>query len=78
MEPTKEQPNNPLHGVTLLMMLEYLVEKHGWEEMGSYINIRSFNYDPSIKSALAQLLKTPWARVEVEKMYVWSISKNKK
>jgi uncharacterized protein (DUF2132 family) len=67
------QQNNPLHNVTLVMMLEHLVAKHGWQLMGEYINIRCFKYDPSIKSSLSLLRKTPWARAEVEKMYLWSI-----
>lgn len=64
------QKNNPLHGVTLLMMLEQLVAKYGWEELGYRINIRCFRYDPSIKSSLAFLRKTPWARKEVEDLYL--------
>lgn len=68
------QPNNPLHGITLEKMLQHLVEHYGWEEMGRQINIRCFNYDPSIKSSLAFLRKTPWAREQVEKMYVQSLS----
>ena len=65
-----QQPNNPLHGITLEKILIHLVEQYGWEEMGQQINIRCFNYDPSIKSSLAFLRKTPWARAQVEKMYV--------
>lgn len=64
------QKNNPLHGVTLLMMLEQLVARYGWEELGYRINIRCFRYDPSIKSSLAFLRKTPWARKEVEDLYL--------
>lgn len=67
------QPNNPLHGITLEKILQHLVERYGWEEMGRQINIRCFNYDPSIKSSLKFLRKTPWAREQVEKMYVQSI-----
>jgi uncharacterized protein (DUF2132 family) len=63
------QANNPLHGVTLEAMLEHLVAKYGWEAMGARINIRCFNHDPSIKSSLAFLRKTPWARTKVEQMY---------
>jgi hypothetical protein len=69
------QPNNPLHGVTLEKILLYLVEQHGWEEMGQQINIRCFKHDPSIKSSLTFLRKTPWAREQVEKMYLESIKK---
>lgn len=68
------QKNNPLHGITLLMMLEQLVEKYGWDELGYRINIRCFRYDPSIKSSLAFLRKTPWARKKVEDLYLLMIS----
>ena len=68
------QKNNPLHGITLLMMLEQLVERYGWEELGNRINIRCFRYDPSIKSSLTFLRKTPWARKEVEELYLLMIS----
>lgn len=67
------QANNPLHGITLEKMLQHLVEHYGWEEMGRRINIRCFNYDPSIKSSLKFLRKTPWAREQVEKMYLQSL-----
>jgi uncharacterized protein (DUF2132 family) len=63
------QANNPLHGITLEMMLTRLVEHLGWEEMGRRIEIRCFNYDPSIKSSLVFLRKTPWARKKVEELY---------
>ncbi len=68
------QKNNPLHGITLLMMLEQLVERYGFEELGRRINIRCFRYDPSIKSSLTFLRKTPWARKEVEDLYLLMIS----
>jgi uncharacterized protein (DUF2132 family) len=66
----KEQPNNLLHGVKLIDMLETLVIHYGWEEMGYAIDIRCFNYDPSIKSSLQFLRKTPWAREKVEQLYL--------
>jgi uncharacterized protein (DUF2132 family) len=69
----EEQKNNPLHGKTLEMILNYLVEKYGWEELGNRINIRCFQYDPSIKSSLAFLRKTPWARQKVEELYLESL-----
>jgi uncharacterized protein (DUF2132 family) len=56
---SEDQPNNPLHGVKLLAMLQYLVSAYGWEELGDKINIRCFNYDPSIKSSLTFLRRTP-------------------
>lgn len=68
--PKEEQPNNPLHGVKLVDMLEALVIHYGWEEMGYYINIRCFNENPSVKSSLKFLRKTQWARDKVEQLYV--------
>lgn len=64
------QPNNPLHGVTLEMILVRLLEKYGWEKMGRKIKINCFISEPSIKSSLAFLRKTPWARKMVEDWYV--------
>lgn len=72
-EAPKEQPNNPLHGVKLVDMLEYLVEEYGWDKLGIMINIRCFNNDPSIKSSLKFLRKTPWARDKVENLYLDTI-----
>jgi len=68
--PNSSQPNNPLHGVKLINILEELVSKYGWARLGEEINIRCFNYDPSIKSSLKFLRKTPWARDKVEQMYL--------
>jgi len=65
-----QQPNNPLHGITLEMMLTELVAHYGWDEMGRIIKIRCFNNDPSIKSSLQFLRKTPWARNKVEALYL--------
>ena len=65
-----EQPNNPLHGVKLENILEALVLHYGWEEMGHAIDIRCFNYDPSVKSSLKFLRRTPWAREKVEQLYL--------
>jgi uncharacterized protein (DUF2132 family) len=64
------QPNNPLHGVTLKMMLEYLVENIGWAEMGHNININCFHNDPSINSSLKFLRTVCWARTKVERLYL--------
>ena len=61
---------DPLHGVTLEMMLNQLVDYLGWEEMGFRIRIRCFNENPSIKSSLKFLRKTPWARKKVEELYL--------
>lgn len=64
------QPKNPLHGITLAAILEQLVERMGWEAMGIAIPIRCFTHDPSIKSSLVFLRRTPWARAEVEALYL--------
>ncbi|MEN8121472.1 MAG: VF530 family protein [Bacteroidota bacterium] len=66
----EEQPNNPLHGMTLEMVLEYLWGVYGWEELEKEINIRCFKHEPSIKSCLIFLRKTPWAREKVEQLYL--------
>jgi len=73
----KEQPNNPLHGVTLKAILEFLVEKFGWYELGGLIKINSFNTNPTINSSLKFLRKTPWAREKVERLYLKSIKESK-
>jgi uncharacterized protein (DUF2132 family) len=61
--------NDPLHGVTLEAILTRLVADYGWPELGRRIRIRCFNFDPSISSSLKFLRRTPWARLEVEKLY---------
>lgn len=66
----EEQINNPLHGKTLEMILTRLVEYYGWEQLGFRIDINSFNNNPSIKSSLKFLRKTPWARKKVEDLYL--------
>lgn len=68
-----QQPNNSLHGIKLADILAFLVDEYGWEELGMRINIRCFNNDPSIKSSLKFLRKTPWAREKVERLYLNSI-----
>lgn len=65
-----EQPNNPLHGITLEKLLTRLVDHYGWETLGARIDIRCFNWQPSIKSSLKFLRKTPWARSKVEALYL--------
>lgn len=67
---TEQQPNNPLHGITLEMMLVKLVERYGWEELGNRLPVNCFRYDPSIKSSLAFFRKTPWARKKIEELYI--------
>ena len=64
------QSNDPLHGKTLEFILNELVDNVGWEHMGHLVPIRCFNNDPSIKSSLKFLRRTPWARKKVEEMYV--------
>ena len=65
-----EQPNNPLHGMTLEKILNILVEHYGWDELYNRINIRCFYNNPSIKSSLSFLRKTPWARTKVANLYL--------
>jgi len=67
------QPNNPLHGVKLADILEFLVTKYGWKEMSLQVDINCFKKDPSIKSSLKFLRRTPWAREKVEQLYLQSI-----
>ena len=67
---TDQQPGNPLHSITLEMILTRLVEHFGWDELARMINIRCFTYEPSIKSSLNFLRKTPWARSKVEALYL--------
>lgn len=71
--PLKQQPNNPLHGIKLADILDFLVAEFGWEELGRRINIRCFTHDPSIKSSLTFLRRTPWAREKVERLYLDSL-----
>ena len=66
----KKQANNPLHGMTLEKIINALVEYYGWDELGMLININCFNSDPSVKSSLKFLRKTPWAREKVENLYI--------
>ena len=72
---TADQPNNPLQGVTLEMILNRLVEHYGWETLGRTIDIRCFTHDPSVNSSLKFLRKTPWARAKVESLYLVSIGR---
>lgn len=67
--PAKDQPKNPLHGVTLERLLTELVADLGWEELGRRIRIGCFTSDPSVASSLRFLRKTPWAREKVEALY---------
>ena len=62
--------NNPLHGITLKIMMTELVEYYGWEKLASFIKINCLHFDPSINSCLKFLRKTPWAREKIEKVYM--------
>ena len=66
----EQQPGNPLHGKTLEQVLVSLVDRYGWEELGERIRIRCFTSDPSVASSLKFLRRTPWARKQVEDLYV--------
>lgn len=66
----QDQPNNPLHGVTLAAMLEFLVAKLGWEAMGKEVPVNCFKFEPSLTSSLKFLRKVPWARAKVEQLYL--------
>jgi uncharacterized protein (DUF2132 family) len=65
-----QQANNPLHGIVLEQIVKTLVEHYGWDELGNRIKIRCFINDPSLKSSLKFLRKTPWARKKVEDLYI--------
>lgn len=67
---SETQPNNPLHGIKLEMILNELVACHGWDGLGRQIEIRCFKYEPSIASSLKFLRRTPWARERVELLYI--------
>jgi uncharacterized protein (DUF2132 family) len=70
--PACMQPSSkdPLHGITLETIVNELVARHGWDGLGSMIEIRCFTHDPSVKSSLTFLRKTPWARTKVEQLYL--------
>jgi len=67
---SEQQVNNPLHGITLENIVIFLSEHYGWEKLGQLITIRCFNHEPSVKSSLKFLRKTPWAREKVEQLYL--------
>ncbi|CAM5305765.1 VF530 family DNA-binding protein [Thauera mechernichensis] len=70
---TPAQPNNPLHGLTLERMLTELVARYGWATLGRRVSIRCFNHEPSVASSLKFLRRTPWAREQVEALYLESL-----
>jgi len=69
----EKQKNNPLHGITLAEIVEHLANFYGWEDLGTRINVKCFNENPSIKSSLTFLRKTDWAREKVEGLYLKSL-----
>lgn len=76
-KPTAEaahRSSDPMHGVTLEMIVNHLVERYGWEELARLIPIRCFEFDPSVKSSLTFLRRTPWARAKVEDLYRYSVA----
>lgn len=70
-----QSEKDPLHGVTLEQVVTKLVAHYGWEELGKIVKINCFNFDPSISSSLRFLRKTPWARKQVEELYVIAFGK---
>ncbi|EEF79416.1 hypothetical protein LP43_0892 [Methylophaga thiooxydans] len=73
---TKQQANNPLHGITLEKVVTDLVDHYGWSGLADRININCFKSDPSVKSSLKFLRKTPWARDKVEALYITTFSES--
>ncbi|MFA5583604.1 MAG: VF530 family protein [Bacteriovoracaceae bacterium] len=71
----KNNNSDPLHGMTLESILEKLVDFYGWEQLGYMIKINCFTSNPSIKSSLKFLRRTPWARKKVEDLYLYMLSK---
>lgn len=72
---SQQSNKDPMHGVTLEQILQYLVEDYGWNKLGSYIKIKCFQNNPTIKSSLKFLRRTPWARDKVEQLYRTTIKK---
>lgn len=70
MDAPRSHPRDPLHGITLENILNQLVQKHGWKAMGDRIPIRCFQFNPTVKSSLTFLRKTPWARKKVEDWFI--------
>ncbi len=73
--PSSAQPNNPLHGITLKVIVTELVANYGWANLAQAVPINCFSHDPSIQSSLTFLRKTPWARDRVEALYLQMLSK---
>ena len=77
MDIKQEQPNNPLHGVKLVDILEYLTQNYTWEDLAGQVNINCFKSNPTVKSSLKFLRRTPWAREKVEQLYLQSLGTKK-
>ncbi|MFK7788518.1 MAG: VF530 family DNA-binding protein [Phycisphaeraceae bacterium] len=73
---SQEHPNNPMHGVTLEKVVTELMEHYGWDGLAQRVNINCFKSDPSIKSSLTFLRRTPWAREKVERLYLSTFDNN--
>ncbi len=73
-----QQPRNPLHGVTLEAIVTALAEAYGWEDLARRVPIRCFTSDPSVRSSLTFLRKTPWAREKVESLYLFMLREQKR
>lgn len=71
------QANNPLHAITLEKIVVALVEHYGWDKLAQKVNINCFKSDPSVRSSLKFLRRTPWARTEVENLYLATFAKNR-
>lgn len=71
----QDHPKDPLHGVTLANVLETMIKRYGWEELAEQIPIRCFTHDPSVKSSLTFLRKTPWARKRLEDWYIYDVTR---
>lgn len=74
---TVQQPNNPLHGLTLETIVVRLADHYGWDGLADRINVNCFKSDPSVKSSLKFLRKTPWAREQVERLYVATFARRR-
>jgi len=73
--PVPSQPNNPLHGYTLEQIVISLSDYYGWDGLAARIEIRCFMFEPSVKSSLKFLRRTPWARKKVEDLFVYTLEK---
>ena len=76
--PAPKQARNPLHGITLEVMVTQLADYFGWDDLGDRIPIRCFTHDPSVSSSLKFLRKTPWARDKVEGLYLFMLREQKR